>query len=122
MIKRLDKLVIGTSDLGATASVWQENFDFTLERPPEGGAATISIGGTRIRLSAIGATEDDPAGAGGGLSALWLEADDLDSVVAALIRGGLTPPAIRTCEGRRVLAVDPAAANQVRLYIFDRKG
>jgi hypothetical protein len=58
---------------------------------------------------------------GEGLAALWLEADDVEPIVAALERAGLAYRPIRREGDRRVLEVDPSAANLVPLFIFDRR-
>ncbi|HLJ43072.1 MAG TPA: hypothetical protein VKT12_02550, partial [Candidatus Binataceae bacterium] len=61
------------------------------------------------------------AAAGEGLAALWLEAEDVGAVAAALKAAGIAHPPPKIDEGRRVLALDPKIANQVSLFIFDRK-
>jgi hypothetical protein len=48
--------------------------------------------------------------------------DDLDQVVASLKKAGIAAGAIKNETGRRTLAIDPKIANQVPLFIFDRKG
>ena len=119
MIKRLDRLDVATSDLNAAASVYEKNFGFKVKR--SGDHASVTIGDAEIRL-ASGASAADTINANGeGMFALWLEAEDLDQVVAALKKVGLATGAIKKEAGRRVLAVDPKIANQVPLFIFDRK-
>ena len=54
--------------------------------------------------------------------AVWLEADDVDEVVASLKGAGIGAGAIRKEAGQKILAIDPKVANQVPLFIFDRKG
>ena len=54
--------------------------------------------------------------------ALWLEAEDLDQIVASLKKAGIASGAIKKEAGLRILAFDPKIANQVPLFIFDRKG
>ena len=61
------------------------------------------------------------AAAGEGLAALWLEAEDVGAVAAALKEAGIAVPPPKIDKGRRVLALDPKIANQVPLFIFDRK-
>ena len=61
------------------------------------------------------------AASGEGMAALWLEAEDLDEVLASLKKAGFTPASIRIDVGRRILAIDPAVANHVPLFIFDHK-
>jgi hypothetical protein len=53
---------------------------------------------------------------------VWLEADDVEQVIASLKKAGLAASAITKEAGRRVLAIDPKLANQVPLFIFDRRG
>ena len=52
---------------------------------------------------------------------LWLEADDVEQVVAKFHMAGLDAGKIEIESGRRILTIDPKFANQVPLYIFDRK-
>jgi hypothetical protein len=39
-----------------------------------------------------------------------------------LEKAGIATAAIKKDAGRRILAIDPKIANQVPLFIFDRKG
>jgi predicted enzyme related to lactoylglutathione lyase len=119
MIKRLDRLDVATSDLNDAASIYEKNFGFKVTR--SGESATVTVGGAEIRLAA-GALAADALKAGGeGMFALWLEAENLDQVADALKKAGLAPGAIRKEQGRRVLAIDPKIANQVPLFLFDRR-
>ncbi len=52
---------------------------------------------------------------------LWLEAEDVDQVVANFHMAGLDAGTIEIESGRRILTIDPKFANQVPLFIFDRK-
>jgi hypothetical protein len=52
---------------------------------------------------------------------LWLEAEDVDQVVANFHMAGLDAGGIEIVSGRRILTIDPKFANQVPLFIFDRK-
>ncbi len=52
---------------------------------------------------------------------LWLEAEDVDQVVANFHMAGLDAGTIEIDAGRRILTIDPKFANQVPLFIFDRK-
>ncbi|MGB8412556.1 MAG: hypothetical protein WCE23_06995 [Candidatus Binatus sp.] len=52
---------------------------------------------------------------------LWLEADGVDQVIAGFRAAGLDAGAIRIESRRRILTIDPKLANQVPLFIFDRK-
>ncbi len=76
----------------------------------------MKVGGAEIRLVA-GASID----AAEGMIGLWLEADDVDQVIADFRAAGLDAGAIRKESGRRILSIDPKLANQVPLFIFDRK-
>jgi predicted enzyme related to lactoylglutathione lyase len=118
MLKRLDLLEVATSDLADAASIYEKNFGFRVTKSADGKSANVKVGGATIRLvsgdSAI-------ATSGEGMIGIWLEADDVDQVVASLHRAGLSADAIRIESGRRILAIDPKLANQVPLFIFDRK-
>ena len=83
--------------------------------------ALMTIGDSEIRLRAGTAAADFVAANGEGLAAIWLEAEDVDQVGAALDRAGLAHRPVRREAGRRVLEVDPKAANMVPLFIFDRR-
>jgi catechol 2,3-dioxygenase-like lactoylglutathione lyase family enzyme len=116
-MKRLDKLEIATSDLDDAAAIYRRNFGFEVVRSPDGASATIAIGDATIQLKSAPSV----AQSGEGMAALWLEAEDLDQVVASLERAGVNSPPIRKEDGRRVLAIDPSVSSQVPLFIFDRK-
>ena len=120
MIKRFDRLDVATSDLDDAASIYEKNFGFKVTRSGEN--ASVSIGGAEIRL-ASGATAGDAIKANGeGMFGVWLEADDVDQVVASLKKAGVDAGAIKKEAGRRIVSIDPKRANQVPLFIFDRKG
>ena len=121
MIKRFDRLDIATSDLPGAASVYQRNFDFTARREADAEAATIELGDAQIRLLGGASAAETIAASGEGLAAIWLEAEDLDAVEAALRRDGIAFTPIQRIGDRRVLAVDPKATNMTPLYIFDRR-
>ena len=121
MIKRLDRLDVATSDLADAAAIYERNFGFTVRRASDGSdGAVVTVGGAEIRLRAGAAAADFIAANGEGLAALWLEAEDVDAVAAALDRAGLTHRPVRREADRRILEVDPKAANMVPLFIFDR--
>lgn len=121
LLKRFDKLEVATADLADAVSTYQRNFGFALEGEPSGERATLKVGGAEIRLLAGSAAANTIASSGEGLAAVWLEAEDVDQVVTALRTAGIEPPAVRVESGRRILAIDPRLANQVPLFIFDRK-
>ncbi len=121
MIKRLDRLDVATSDLTDAAEVYERNFGFSVRRAPGSDEAIVAVGGSEIRLRAGAAVAEMIAAAGEGLAALWLEADDVQRVAEAFDRAGLAHQPIRNEGGRRVLAIDPKAANMVPLFIFDRR-
>jgi len=116
MIKRLDKLEVATTDLADAASIYEKNFGFAVTRAADGKSASVKVGGAEIRLVA-GAIDSSSEG----MTALWLEAEDVDQVMADFRAAGLDAGAIRIEPGRRILAIDPKLANQVPLFIFDRK-
>lgn len=119
MIKRFDRLDIATSDLADASRVYQQNFGFSVSR--EGDEAMIKLGDSQIRLRSGAAVSDLIASTGEGLAAIWLEADDVETVAAALQKAGAKTEPIRIEHGRRIVAVDPQSANMVPLCIFDRK-
>jgi catechol-2,3-dioxygenase len=121
MIKRLARVDVATSDLDDAAGVYRDNFGFEIRRAPGSDTATVAVGGAEIRLAADASARAAIEAAGEGMFALWLEAKDLDEVVAALKNAGHPVGAITVEHGRRVLAVDPVVANRVPLFIFDRK-
>jgi predicted enzyme related to lactoylglutathione lyase len=119
MLKRLDTLEVATSDLSDAASIYEKNFGFQVKR--EGDRATVKVGGAEIKLCSGEAAASAIADNGEGMMGLWLEADDIDVVAAALKKAGIDAGAPRRDSGRRILAIDPKHANQVPLFIFDRK-
>jgi predicted enzyme related to lactoylglutathione lyase len=119
MLKRLDTLEVATTDLNDAASTYEKNFGFQVKR--EGDAAIVKVGGAEIKLRAGESAAAALAANGEGMMGLWLEADDIDQVAAALKTAGIDSGALRRDAGRRVLAIDPKHANQVPLFIFDRK-
>jgi predicted enzyme related to lactoylglutathione lyase len=121
IVKRLDRLDVATSDLTDAAQVYERNFGFSVRRAPGSDEAIVAVGGSEIWLRTGAAVAEMLAAAGEGLAALWLEADDVERVAEAFDRAGLAHQPIRNEDGRRVLAVDPKAANMVPLFIFDRK-
>ena len=121
MLKRLDSLDVATSDLADAASIYEKNFGFRVTKSTDGKSASVKVGGATIRLVSGDSAALAIAKSGEGMTGLWLEADDVDQVVASLHRAGLSAGAIRIESGRRILAIDPKLANQVPLFIFDRK-
>ena len=116
-IKRLDHLDISTADLNDAVSVYRRNFDLVVKLAPGGNSAAVSIGDAEINLVPAG-----PQGEGEGMSGVWLEAEDIDAVCTALGKGGYEFKPIRVAKSRRIVEVEPKSANQVPLFIFDRKG
>ena len=121
MMRRLDRLEISTADLADAAATYQRNFGFSVRKSPDGSSATIAIGDAEIRLRSGPAVAQLIQASGEGMMALYLEADDLDAVAAALRKAGVEPGAIRIEDNLRVLAIDPEISSRVPLFIFDRK-
>jgi len=117
MIKRLDTLEVATADLADAASIYEKNFGFAVSRSADGKSASVKVGGAEIRL--VGAPTIDASSEG--MTGLWLEAENVDQVIADFRAAGLEAGAVRIESGRRILAIDPKLANQVPLFIFDRK-
>ncbi|MGD0073330.1 MAG: VOC family protein [Candidatus Binataceae bacterium] len=122
MIKRLDRLEVASTDLGDATSLYQRNFGFNLRQAPDGETAVLAIGDAEIHLVSGSQPSAKLAPGGEGMAALWLEADDVAVVAQALEKASLKSEPVRKQGGRRILAVDPQASNQVPLFIFDRKG
>ncbi len=126
MIKRFDRLDIATSDLGDAAAIYEQNFGFKVRRESgadgsQSGDGLVTVGDAEIRLRAGAPVSDFIAANGEGLAAIWLEADDVEAVAAALDRAELARHPLRRDGDRRILEVDPKAANMVPLFIFDRR-
>jgi hypothetical protein len=116
MIKRLDTLEVATSDLADASSIYEKNFSFSVARSPDGKSALVKVGSAEIRLVARAVDSSSE-----GMIGLWLEAEDVDQVVANFHMAGLDAGTIEIESGRRILTIDPKFANQVPLFIFDRK-
>ena len=121
MIKRFDRLDVATSDLADAAAIYERNFGFTVRREASSDEAIVSLGDAEIRLRAGAVAASFIAANGEGLAAVWLEAEDVDEVGAALDRAPLAHSPLRHEGDRRVLEIDPKAANMVPLFIFDRR-
>jgi hypothetical protein len=116
-IKRLDSLDVSTTDLNDAVAVYQRNFDLAVKLTPGGGYAVVSIGGAEINLMAAGSQAQ-----GEGMAGVWLEAEDVDAVCAALTKSGYGFKPVRVTGARRIVEVERQSANQVPLFIFDCKG
>jgi Glyoxalase/Bleomycin resistance protein/Dioxygenase superfamily len=121
LLKRFDALEVATTDLGDAVKTYRGNFGFEVIPSSRGDSARLKVGDAEIRLVAGAAAASAIAAGGEGLLGLWLEAEDVAQLAAALRSAGLEPPAPKIYNGRRVLALDPKIANQVPLFIFDRK-
>ncbi|MGH8011176.1 MAG: VOC family protein [Candidatus Binataceae bacterium] len=121
MIKRFDRIDIVSSDLAEAGRIYHDNFGFTVSSGPNPNEVAIKIGGAEIRLRSNIASAEVSAANTEGLAALWLEADNVEAVAAKLSESGVPHSAIRHEESRRIIAVEAAAANQVPLFIFDRR-
>lgn len=121
MIKRFDRLDIATADLTDATRIYASNFGFAVRAEGSSDEARIKIGDAEIRLRAGTAAADQIATMGEGLAAIWLEAEDLDTVASTLRNAGVTFSPIQHEGDRRVLTVDPKSANMVPLFVFDRK-
>jgi len=120
MIKRFDRLDIATSDLAEAVSTYQRNFDFTVRWAANSDEATIELGDSQIRLRAGAAVSDLISSSGEGLAAVWLETYDVQRAAEKLKNANIAVSPIRVEGNRRILAVDPASANMVPLFIFQR--
>ena len=122
MIKRFDRLDIATSDLGSAVSIYEKNFDFKVLCASGPDEATIELGDTQIRLRSGAAVADLIASSGEGLAVVWLETDDVYRIAETLKNAKVAMNPIRIEGNRRVLAINPASANMVPLFIFDTLG
>jgi hypothetical protein len=120
MIKSLDRLDIATSEIASAISIYEKNFDFKVLRTGNSDEATIKLGDSQIRLRTDAAVANLLSSSGEGLAAIWLETDDVYKAAERLKDANVAVSPIRIELNRRVLAVDPAAANMVPLFIFDR--
>jgi catechol-2,3-dioxygenase len=121
MIKRLDTLEVAATNLEEAGALYQRNFGFAVKHIEGSDEAFIAIGDAQIRLRSGAGAEAALKATGEGLAALWLEADDVEAIAAALDGAGLAHRPVRREADRRVLEVDPSAANLVPLFIFDRR-
>lgn len=119
MIKRFDRVDVATSDLTDAVSTYEKNFDFSVQRRSD--EAIIDIGDTQIRLRSGAAVADAITATGEGLAAIWLEADDVESVAEKMKQANVAVSPIRVEGNRRILSVHPSSANLVPLFIFDRR-
>jgi hypothetical protein len=117
-MKRVHRLDIATSDLEGAAATYRRNFGFNVRKSNDSGAS-VTIGDAEIFLTSIAVAP--AADSFEGMTALWLEAEDLDEVVASLKQAGIESAPYRRTDGRRILAIDPRVSNNVPLFIFDRK-
>jgi predicted enzyme related to lactoylglutathione lyase len=120
MIKRFDRLDIATSDLAGTVSIYEKNFDFTVQPASASEGAVIQLGDAQIRLRSGAAVADLLASSGEGLAAIWLETEDIDKLAETLKKANVAVSPIRVEADRRFLAVNPASANMVPLFIFEQ--
>ncbi len=118
MIKRFDRLDIATTDIADAAATYQKNFDFEVQQ--SGNEAIIVIGEAQIRLCSGPSVADAISASGEGLASIWLEAEDVETVVEELRRANIAVSPIRVEDNRRILAINPHSANMVPLFIFDR--
>lgn len=120
MIKRFDRLDIATSDLAGAASIYEKNFDFSVQPAGTSEEAVIQLGDAQIRLQSGTAVAGLLASFGEGLAAVWLETDDVDKVAEMLKKANVAASPIRVEANRRLLAVNPESANMVPLFIFEK--
>src|ERR1017187_10918283 len=109
MIKRLDTLEVATSDLSDAASIYEENYGFAVVRRADGRSASVKVGSAEIRLVATAAIDSSSEG----LIRLWLEAEDVDQVIADFRAAGLEAGAIRIPSGRSTMLPVSQLASQV---------
>ncbi len=113
-ITRLDRLDVNTTDLKDAIATYRRNFGLDVMPAAGGNSAVVTIGDARIGL--IAAVQADAEGMVG----VWLEAENVEVVSAALGKAGYSFRPIRVDGSRRVLEVDEKSSNRVPLFIFDR--
>jgi len=118
MLKRLDSLDVATSDLADAASIYEKNFGFRVTKSADGKSASVKVGSAIIRLAS---GDSAIAVSGEGMIGLWLEADDVDQVVASLHRAGLSAARFGSSRAGASWRSIRKLANQVPLFIFDHK-
>ena len=89
MIKRLDTLEVAATNLEEAGALYQRNFGFAVKHVEGSDEAFIAIGDAQIRLRSGAGAEAALKATGEGLAALWLEADDVEAIAAALDGAGL---------------------------------
>lgn len=114
-IKRLDQLDVNTADLKDAIATYQRNFGLEVTAGTGGNSALVKIGDALIGL--IPAVQADAEG----MIGVWLEAENVEALSDALAKAGFIFKPVRVNGSRRVLEVDAKSANQVPLFIFDRK-
>jgi hypothetical protein len=119
-IKRFARLDIATADIAEAVAAYQRNFDFTVQCTGDSDEATIELGNAQIRVKTGAAVADVISSSGEGLTAIWLEAEDVEKVAERLTGACIEVSPIRVESDRRVLTVHPRSANMVPLFIFDR--
>jgi hypothetical protein len=122
MIKRFDRLDVVTSDLADAGVTYNRNFGFSIQHAAGGDDATITLGDAEIRLRSGWDAAQQIAKSGEGLGAVWLEADDIREIVEALEKARIGHRLVDADGGRRAVEIEPAGANMVPLFIFDRRG
>jgi hypothetical protein len=121
MIKRFDRLEVITAELADAGATYQRNFGFGARTLDSGDEAAISIGDAEIRLRSGWEVAKTIKANGEGMSAIWLEAEELGAVTAALTRAGIGHRLVEGEADRRIVEIDPQATNRVPLFIFERK-
>src|SRR5690242_6628493 len=111
MIKRFDRLDIATADLAGAVSIYENNFDFSVQPVSASEEAAIQLGDAQIRLQSGATVAAMLESSGEGLAAIWLETDDVDKVAETLKKANVATSPIRVEDNRRLLAVSPEAAN-----------
>src|ERR1700682_5918582 len=92
LLKRYNPLEVAQADLADAVKAYQQNFGFELKPDSTAESATLKVGGAEIRLVAGAAAAATIALSGEGLAGLWLEAEDIGEVAAALRKAGIEPP------------------------------
>jgi hypothetical protein len=114
LLKALERIDVAVTELEPALATYRRNFGLQPRgQGRDGEPVLLPIGESAIGLVAA-------AGAGQGMVGLWLLADDVTQVRAALAQAGFSCGPIRRQGAMRVLEVD-RTCGQGAIFIFDRR-
>ena len=119
--RRLDHVVVATSDAAGAAATFAGHFDLAGAIPLPEGSPTLAIGAARIAFvtpKAGTGLASALASGGEGMAAVCLEVASLAEAGTSLRRAGIAFT-LDDEGGQRALHVDPSAAHGVRLSLIE---